>query len=317
MLYELPTAVAALVLFICWIFESIFPAVWPTRSLGDRLHHLALGGLNTIPAAFVAGGITLLETDSPTGLRELLGQLGFPVWFIGLCSFILLDFFQYACHVFMHKIPWLWRLHLVHHHAVRVESTTAFRFHTLEIIAQGIMLAPFMVISGVCVHDIALYNAILIPMSLFHHANVRLPRRIDRLIGLLIVTPGIHRLRHARWQKMPDSNYGAVLSVWDRCFCTLSFHSRPERVPVGLDGFGPQHTNTIGGMLRTPFSGAHAEMGNPPDDKIQSVDDPRVSPACGGRTQTPQEIGSRIHAQRCNQQTNERVYVSRRKESSR
>ena len=45
---------------------------------------------------------------------------------------VVLDLAVYGQHVLMHRVPWLWRLHRVHHADVDVDATTGVRFHPLE-----------------------------------------------------------------------------------------------------------------------------------------------------------------------------------------
>ncbi|MFI4896780.1 MAG: sterol desaturase family protein [Phycisphaerales bacterium JB059] len=271
MIYETQPAIAAAALGACWVFEAVIPAAHPREGVGGiRVRHVLLGLLNAIPAIGIAAGLACLDGVSAFFGGGALPSLGLPTWGRVLLAFLILDLGQYTCHVLMHKAPILWRLHAVHHHAERFESTAAFRFHTLEIVAHGLSLAPLVIFLGVRVHDIAIYNAVLLPMSLFHHATVRMRGWLDRGLGWVVITPGLHRVHHSRWQPQTDSNYSAVLSVWDRVFGTLTRAERPEAIPVGLDGFEPEHTETLRGMLGTPFSSARAELGSPPEGERES-----------------------------------------------
>lgn len=266
MIYEIQSLVVVAFLAACWGCELVAPAVclaW-RETLASRCRHLALGAINAVPAiaiAFALGGVDAHAAASEIGLFH---RAGLPAWCTAVAAFLVLDCCQYAEHVLMHKTPLLWRIHAVHHHADHVESTTAFRFHALEVVAHGLLLAPLMLVLGIRVHDLALYNAIVVPMSLFHHANTRLPRRLERILRLLIITPDFHRLHHARWQPLTDSNYGAILTLWDRVFGTASAHPHPEAVPVGLDGFDRDQIDSLRGMLGTPFSSSRAGPGTPP-----------------------------------------------------
>ncbi|MFG0260593.1 MAG: sterol desaturase family protein [Phycisphaerales bacterium JB041] len=264
MLYEAQSTIAAATLAACWASEAVVPFVRSSRVGAARCRHLLLGVLNALPGIGIAAALACADARADSLGLGLLGRARLPGWAAVLAGFLILDLCQYAGHVLMHKVGPLWRLHAVHHHAEHLEATTAFRFHTLEIVAQGIVLLPLVVVLGVSVRDIAVYNAVLLPMSLFHHANVRLPRGVERALGVVVITPSLHRVHHSRWQPQTDSNYSAVLSVWDRLFGTLTRCDRPEAIPIGLDGFGPEHTGTVGGMLRTPFSAARAEPGVPP-----------------------------------------------------
>ncbi len=264
MQFETQSLIASVALGACWLLESVLPGVHASRVGAARCRHLALGALNGIPGLAIVACLVFCESGARDFGAGVIRAASMPAWCIGIVAFLLLDLCQYAGHVLMHKVPLLWRLHAVHHHAEQVESTTAFRFHTIEIVLQGVMLFPLVVLLGVRVHEIAIYNAILLPASLFHHANMRIPKRLEDAMGLVVVTPGLHRLHHARWQPLTDSNYSAVLSIWDRLFGTLSRHPSAETVPVGLDGYTPEHTETVRGMLMTPFTDARAGLGSPP-----------------------------------------------------
>lgn len=266
MLYEIQTLVVVVFLAACWACELVVPAVQvaKTDSAATRCRHLALGAMNAIPAIGFASLLGLVDAYANRNEIGLLQLTDLPVWGAAVAAFLILDLCQYTCHVVMHKVPFLWRMHAVHHHAGHVESTTAFRFHTLEVVAHGFMLIPLLLIFGFRIHDLALYNAIVIPMSVFHHANIRLPYRLERVLRVFIITPGSHRLHHARWQPLTDSNYGAVLSIWDRIFGTASARPDPETIPVGLDGYKPEEIDSLRGMLGTPFSSSRAGLGTPP-----------------------------------------------------
>jgi len=264
------TMVAILMLAFCWVFEAVAPMAHASRVGGSRLRHLVLGGVNALPALATTALVAFVDARADALGFGLLQRTGLPPWAIVLVAFVILDFAQYACHVAMHKLPLLWRLHAVHHHADHVEATTAFRFHTLEIVAHGLLLVPLVFVIGIGLTEIALYNAVLLPTSMFHHANIRLAPSLERSLGWLIVTPGLHRLHHARWQPLTDSNYAAVFSFWDRLFGTFSRRDRPQAIPVGLDGFEPEHTDTLTGMLKTPFSDARAELGVTPESEHET-----------------------------------------------
>lgn len=264
MLYEVHTTIAAVALAACWAAEGAIPVIRRAGVGAARTRHLILAAINAIPGIGVAAALAATDANTRFFGDGLLDRASLPLWANALAAFLILDFCQYAGHVLMHKVPLLWRIHAVHHHAEHLESTTAFRFHTLEVLVQGMLLIPIVLLLGVRVHDIVIYNAVLLPISMFHHANMKLPDRTDRLLGLVIVTPGLHRMHHSRWQPQTDSNYSAVLSIWDRALGTMTRSARPESIPIGLDGFGPEHTTTLLGMLATPFSRARAGLGTPP-----------------------------------------------------
>lgn len=259
-----PTLLAVAALAFCWTLEALLPAVPPSRELGAaRFRHICLGLLNALPAIALAGLLGVADAAASGANFGLLRVLDPPLWVHVILAFLLLDFLQYGCHVLMHKAPLLWRLHAVHHHAEHFEATTAFRFHTLEVMIHGVITLVAVVLLGVHVFDVVIYNAVLLPVSMFHHSNIRLHPRAEAVLRWITVTPRMHRVHHSRWQPETDSNYAAVLSIWDRLFGTLYADRSPDAISVGLDGFDHTHTRTFKGLLSTPFSDARAELGKP------------------------------------------------------
>ncbi|MEQ9096150.1 MAG: sterol desaturase family protein [Phycisphaerales bacterium] len=268
-----PTFVAAIALALCWTLEAILPAVPAKGRVGmARLNNLLLAGLNAIPAVALAAILAVADSITSASGFGVLRAFDLPWWAHLILAFLLLDLLQYLCHVVMHKVPAFWRLHAVHHHAEHMEATTALRFHTIEVAIHGVFTLLAVVLLGIHVTDVVIYNAVLLPAALFHHSNIRLHPSVEPILRWLVVTPRMHRVHHSRWQPETDSNYAAVLTIWDRLFGTLAPDRRPEAINVGLDGFGPEHTRTLKGLLVTPFSDARAELGQPAD--------PDAAPPC-------------------------------------
>ena len=135
-------------------------------------------------------------------------------------SVILLDGLIYFQHVLFHKIPFIWRLHRVHHADVDLDVTSALRFHPLEIlISIGYKLVVVFIL-GVGPEAIIIFEVILSSMAMFNHSNLHIPERVERLLRFLIVTPQMHIIHHSVDRKESDMNYGFNLSIWDRLFRT-------------------------------------------------------------------------------------------------
>jgi sterol desaturase/sphingolipid hydroxylase (fatty acid hydroxylase superfamily) len=88
----------------------------------------------------------------------------------------------------------------------------------------------------------------------FHHANVGLPKNVDWLLRLIIVTPAVHKVHHSRWQPETDSNYSSLFSIWDRLFRTLRLRADPRTIQFGLDAFDQPEQQTLAGLLKTPMA---------------------------------------------------------------
>jgi hypothetical protein len=81
---------------------------------------------------------------------------------------------------------------------------------------------------------------------------------------MVIVTPAMHRVHHSRWQPETDSNYSAVLSIWDRLFGTWRTRPDPRTIATGLDGYSVRDTDSLTGMLRTPLGRIKSLPGEAP-----------------------------------------------------
>lgn len=269
--------IAGIVLVLLWAGEATAPGLMaPAQTLRQRSRHLALGLLNVLVSATLVAALALADARaafSEIGVFRLLEAPG-GLEFLG--ALVLLDLWHYATHVVAHHVPVLWRFHAVHHNADRLDATVAMRFHMVEIAWLGLTTIPFAVALGIPIEHVAAYNAILIPASLFHHADLAVPARLERFLKYAIVTPRMHWVHHSRWAPETNSNYGAVLPVWDRLFGTYRQRAHPETIVVGLDGFTTDEIEQLTGMLMTPFGSSVSGYGSPPREY---GDDGQAEPA--------------------------------------
>jgi sterol desaturase/sphingolipid hydroxylase (fatty acid hydroxylase superfamily) len=182
-----------------------------------------------------------------------IGALGGP-WAVLAASCLLLDLVAYLLHRLEHAVFPLWRLHSVHHADIDVDVTTGVRHHPFETIFVGVAMVVAMVILGVPLWAWAAYAALALMLQLAQHANVRLPARLDAALGLLLMTPGLHHTHHASTPEHYNSNFGAALIVWDRCFRTLA-PPLPEQNPpsFGVAPFQARHFAGPHWALLMPF----------------------------------------------------------------
>lgn len=159
----------------------------------------------------------------------LLGDLenGPVKW---LLAFVFFDLAIYIWHVASHKYEFLWRFHKVHHSDKSFNVSTGFRFHVFDLLLEIVYKSVFVVVIGVNAYLVLSIEIIELFFIFFHHANLRVPN--EESISQVIITPSLHRTHHSTLRKEHDSNYGIVLSIWDRVFGT-----RKELVPenIGLD----------------------------------------------------------------------------------
>lgn len=186
------------------------------------------------------------------GLFYWLDSLPFTVqWLLAL---MMLDFVgAWLAHWIQHKVKFLWRFHIIHHVDQQVDTTTANRHHPGESVIRFIFTFFAILISGAPIWLVFLYQSLSVILSQFNHANIILPKWLDKPIGWLIVTPNIHHIHHHYLQPYTDSNYGNIFSVWDRIFGTFMFKEQ-KTLRYGLDThLHPKELANISNLLKLPF----------------------------------------------------------------
>lgn len=184
----------------------------------------------------------------------LFNQLNWPIWVEIVLSILLLDFAIWAQHLITHKVPLFWRFHRVHHADRDMDVTTAVRFHPVEILASMLLKIGLVYLLGPQALAVLLFEVLLNGTALFNHANISLPRAVDRIVRLVLVTPDMHRVHHSVLRAEHDSNFGFALSIWDRIFGT--YVSQPagghDGMKVGLQ-WQDERPARLGWALWLPF----------------------------------------------------------------
>lgn len=261
-LQETQIIVMAGILILLFLWESIHPFYAHfTGSFKNRgkhaLRNLTLGALNGLLVSVVFVGLWLAASVWADELRFgimhwLQDMIGLPVWTHAVGAILLLDFWTYTWHRLNHEIPFFWRFHSVHHSDNKMDVTTASRFHLGEIFFSSLFRIPLIVLFGVYLWELVLYEIIMFAVVQFHHADVGLPEKYDRMLRAIIVTPNMHRVHHSRWQPETDSNYSSLFSFWDRIAKTFRLNPEPETIHLGLEELNSDADQTIKGMMKTP-----------------------------------------------------------------
>jgi sterol desaturase/sphingolipid hydroxylase (fatty acid hydroxylase superfamily) len=101
--------------------------------------------------------------------------------------------------------------------------------------------------------SLSLWQAVLLPSILFHHANVRLPVALERLLVRLIVTPRMHGIHHSTYENETNSNWSSLLSVWDYLHRTIRLDVPQPDVTIGVPAYADPRDLTVGSALALPF----------------------------------------------------------------
>ena len=249
------------VLFAMASLEFILPKRQLKTSRVRRwFTNITIAGLNNVFVrlmGFIALPVVALSTalyaeESKIGLFYFLDL---PLWLSCILSIILLDLAIYFQHVASHHIPFLWRLHKVHHADTDIDVTTAVRFHPVEIVLSMLYKVALVLFFGVPVLAVFLFEMILNACAMFNHANVNLPKGLDRVLRLFIVTPDMHRVHHSVREVETNSNYGFNIPLWDYVFGTYTSQPRDghEGMTIGLESYQTPKPTQIFWSLSLPF----------------------------------------------------------------
>ncbi len=198
---------------------------------------------------FPVGVIALAEHRSAGPLE----RLGLPFALELVATFLLLDLWRYWEHRVWHRVPLLWRFHLVHHSDTHVDVTTSERHHPVEAVLGTAVLSGIVLLLGFSAPALAVYLLVATVVALYSHANLRLPARFERALRRYIVTVPVHAMHHSSVRAHTDSNYGSVLTLWDRCFGTY-VDPDSARIPhVGLEYFHRTNDTRLGRVLQQPL----------------------------------------------------------------
>ncbi|TXE15866.1 sterol desaturase family protein [Psychroserpens burtonensis] len=202
--------------------------------------------------AFLLLGTAQWVEDTKFGIINWIPNL--PLWAYVLLGVLLLDLIgAYLAHYVEHKVKPLWVVHLVHHSDHNVDTTTANRHHPLESIIRFSFTLLGVIIVGVPIAIVFLYQSLSLIATQFSHANIKLPKKLDKAMSYVFISPDMHKVHHHYKLPYTDSNYGNIFSIWDRLFGTFMTLER-ESIIYGVDTFPDEEANgKIGELLKQPF----------------------------------------------------------------
>lgn len=170
----------------------------------------------------------------------------FPIWVQLFILFLLRDFIQWNVHRLLHRVPWLWEFHKVHHSVKEMGFAAHLRYHWMEnVVYKTLEYLPLAMI-GFGITDFLIVHLFTTVWGHFNHSNLKIPLGPLKYV---FNNPQMHIWHHAK--KLPREhrygmNYGLTLSIWDYLFktayqprdgrdITLGFHDEKE-FPKGFWG---------------------------------------------------------------------------------
>ncbi len=238
-----------------WILEGYYGLVKFSYNKWKhaRTNFILLGFVMLINISFglFTAGIFIWLRSSNFGLLNLIEL---SVWIELTLSILVLDLIaQYFVHFLLHKIKWMWRLHIVHHSDISIDATTGTRHHPFDFIIREIFALIAVIIMGMPVAFYLLYRLLSVFFTYFTHANIKLPASVDKVLSYVIVTPNMHKFHHHYQLPWTDSNYGNMLSIWDRLFGTMVYDDT-EKIRYGIDIVDDKTSDNIKYQLGIPFN---------------------------------------------------------------
>jgi len=194
----------------------------------------------TLAAWMQASGIGLLnEIDAPLGA-------GIAATVVGL------DLVSYVWHRANHEVGFLWRFHRVHHADADYHVSTALRFHPGELLLALPVRLSAIVLLGAPPEAVVAFEMIFGIANVLEHGNFDLPRRLEEVLCSVLVMPALHRRHHSTERIERDSNFGTILSVWDRLARTFRPAASAQAFQTGLPGLAGEASRSLAAMLLAP-----------------------------------------------------------------
>ncbi len=243
-------------LLLFWIIEGAIPLL-PLRYKKNKLRHAGVNFVFTVIHLIIHTGIAVLIVM----LSDWCLQNGFGLvhWLKAgvimtiVIGVLALDFSIWLVHWVLHKVPLLWRFHIIHHSDTNVDVTTGLRHHPGDSLLRGVFFILFIFISGAPMYSVMIYQTLVVVATAFIHANIRLPQKVDTALSYILVSPNMHKVHHHWKQPYTDSNYGTVFSFWDRLLGTFMKLDIKE-IRYGLDRYYPgEKDEDVISLLKKPF----------------------------------------------------------------
>ena len=238
---------------LLWIVEGFNPFF--SRQKHRTLHaklNLSIAGLNLL-ILLPSGIFMAFMLDWSRTVWPGIGMLGLPPVAKAIVIILLIDLWMYVWHRLNHESAFLWRFHSVHHSDPTLDVTTSWRFHYMEILISELLRLPLFMLMGAGIEHLLLYSLLMTPVIEFHHSNITIPPALDRLARLIIPSPMMHRLHHSTLKSEHNTNYGSMLSVWDRLFGTFLIKDNLDDLHLGLDHESDPNKQQLIPLLLRPF----------------------------------------------------------------
>jgi sterol desaturase/sphingolipid hydroxylase (fatty acid hydroxylase superfamily) len=233
------------------------------RPLRDRVERRLVHTARNVAVGIVsAAAVHLAETPVVLPFAAFVERRGLgllrvvtlPAWLDVLVACVLMDYTLYVWHVLVHKQPFLWRFHLVHHADLDLDASTAVRFHFGELLISIPWRIAQIALIGTTPHALVVWQSATLVSILFHHSNAELPLPLERALSRIIVTPRMHGIHHSVVESEVNSNWSSGLALWDRLHGTFRLDVPQRDIVIGVPQYREPRQVSLARMIASPFS---------------------------------------------------------------
>ena len=242
-----------------FVLLLLLEQLWPFRPQAESRWrryaiNLFITGSNALLLSVLLGGVIVSAYHSFELHRlGMFSRLGLDGWWNVVITVVALDGVTYFWHRAYHGLPFLWRMHRVHHSDQALDVTTSGRFHLTEMVLSAVFRLGVIAALGASVASVVMFEIVFGLLNQVEHSNLRIPEPFETWLRGVIVTPDMHRIHHSQEQSHTNSNYSTIFSFWDRLFGTYQFGAEQRALTIGLPEYRRPEDVTFGNVLAMPF----------------------------------------------------------------
>lgn len=267
---DIPTSFRATILiggiFIFWVLEGVVPLF---SFQYKKWWHAAINFFFTICTMIIGFGLAGVLYWSSVFVNEnqfgLLHLTDLPLLAEVIAGVLLLDLIgAYFAHWTEHRVRWMWKFHLVHHSDTTIDVTSGLRHHPGETVIRISFTILAVYVTGASMGIIMLYQSLSVLFAHLTHANIQMPKKLDRALSWVFITPLMHKVHHHYQLPLTDTNFGNIFAFWDRLFCTFAQVDDTKKLTYGIDTHMDANENDkLSNLLKIPF-----QKYRPPTTKV-------------------------------------------------
>jgi sterol desaturase/sphingolipid hydroxylase (fatty acid hydroxylase superfamily) len=217
------------------IWNDAFYLIFNSEYLGVLIGIVSIHAIAALDASLDLGG---LRKNFYLGVMSAKSP-----WLQFAVLLIAFDLAQWLIHNLLHRVPWLWSMHKIHHSIEEMDWIGNWRFHWGEVVVYKALLYAPAAFLGFSASTMFWYGVLSTLIGHFAHSNVRLNLGSLKYI---INSPEMHIWHHAHPQSGPvNRNFGITLSVWDWMFGTAHVPEGKSPERLGFEGIETFPRNVV------------------------------------------------------------------------